>query len=164
SFFYIRSQKLGPDSPPTAKYQKLKAYRHTLGNDPDQEPAVFGYEVNRNVKVTENDFPILLYSAGAPKYVVGLVIHGVKREFDVYSLPLDSNPGGNTQWKKAADESDEVTGLDLHGEDLYLVSHKDASRFKVLRTSLASPDAAHAQLVVPASEVVVTNISAAADA
>jgi prolyl oligopeptidase len=164
SFFYVRSQKLGPDSPPTAKYQKLKAYRHTLGTDPDSEPAIFGYDVNPNVKVTENDFPVLVYSAGAPKYAVGLVIHGVKREFDVYTLPIETSPGATTRWKKAADESDAVTGLDFHGDDLYLLSHKDASRFKVLRTSLGSPDAAHAQLIVPASNVVIANISAAADA
>ena len=164
SFFYVRSQKLTPDSPPTAKYQKLKAYRHTLGSDPDSEPAIFGYDVNPNVKVTENDFPVLVYSAGAPKYAVGLVIHGVKREFDVYTLPIDTNPGATTRWKKAADESDAVTGLDFHGDDLYLLSHKDASRFKVVRTSLGSPDAAHAQVMVPASNVVITNISAAADA
>ena len=43
SFFYTRAQKLAPDAPPTAKYQKLKVYRHTLGDDPDSEPLVFGY-------------------------------------------------------------------------------------------------------------------------
>ncbi|MGA7852583.1 MAG: hypothetical protein WCA15_04595, partial [Candidatus Acidiferrales bacterium] len=35
SFFYTRAQKLTADAPPTAKYQKLKVYRHTLGGDPD---------------------------------------------------------------------------------------------------------------------------------
>ncbi len=35
SFFYTRAQKLGPGSPPTAKYQKLRRYRHVLGADPD---------------------------------------------------------------------------------------------------------------------------------
>jgi len=33
SFFYTRAQKLTPDSPPTAKYQKLKVYRHSLGGE-----------------------------------------------------------------------------------------------------------------------------------
>jgi len=62
-----------------------------------------------------------------------------------------------------ADDSDDVTTLDVHGDDLFLLSHKDASRYKVLRTSLSNPDLAKAALVVPPSEVVVINITAAAD-
>jgi prolyl oligopeptidase len=164
SFFFTRSQKLAPDSPPTAKYQKLKVYKHLLGHDPEKDPLVFGYQVNPNVKVAEDDFSVLAYSPGAPKYVVGLVIHGVKNEFDVYAIPLNTNPGANTAWRKIADQKDEVTGLDVHEDQIFLLSHKDASRFKVLRTSLNNPDLAHASLVVAASEVVITHIDAAADA
>jgi prolyl oligopeptidase len=164
TFFYTRSQKLGPDAPPTAKYQKLKIYRHTLGGDPDNEPLAFGYNVNPNVKVDENDFSVLSYSPGAPKYLIGLVIHGVKRELDIYAIPFDANIGANTAWKKIADEADAVTGLDVHADQIFLLSHKDASRFKVLRLNLSAPDLAHAAVAVPVSEVVVTNITAAADA
>ena len=96
--------------------------------------------------------------------MIGLVIHGVKREIDIYATPFDANAGAKTAWKKIADQSDEVTGLDVHGDDIYLLSHKDASRFKVLRTSLSAPDLAHAAVAVPPSEVVVTGISAAGDA
>jgi prolyl oligopeptidase len=164
TFFYTRAQKLGPDSPPAAKYQKLKIYRHTLGGNPDAEPVVFGYNANSSVKVDENDFPALTYSPGAPQFLVGLVIHGVKRELDIYSVAFDANLGANTVWKKVVDQSDQVTGLDVHADQIYLQSHKDASRFKVLRTSLSAPDLAHATVAVPASEVVITGISAAADA
>jgi prolyl oligopeptidase len=164
SFFFTRSQKLGPGAPPTAKYQKLKVYKHLLGNDPEHDTLVFGYEVNPNVKVTEDDFSVLVYSPGAPNYLVGLVIHGVKNEFDVYAIPNNGSPGANTDWKKIADQTDEVTGLDVHGDQIFLLSHKDASRFKVLRTSLGNPDLAHANLAVPPGEVVITHIDAADDA
>src|SRR5271163_2803518 len=163
SFLYMRVQKLAADAPPTAKYQKLKVYRHTLGGDPDAEPLVFGFGANRSVNVDENDFTVVVFSPGAPDFVLGLVIHGVKREVDIYSVPFDSNPGAKTVWKKVADQADEVTGLDVHAREIYLLSHKNASRFKVLRTSLGSPDLPHAAVAVPASEVVVTGISAAGD-
>jgi prolyl oligopeptidase len=163
SFFFTRTQKLGSDSPPTAKYQKLKVYRHTLGNDPEKDPLIFGYEVSPNVKVLEDDFPVLLYSPAAPKSLVALVIHGVKNEKDLYVTSFDDTPTPNTAWKKVADDSDDITALDVYGDDLFLLSHKDASRYKVLRTSLSNPDLAKAALVVPPSEVVVINVSAAAD-
>jgi prolyl oligopeptidase len=164
TFFYTRAQKLGPDAPPAAKYQKLKVYRHTLGGDPDNEPLAFGYEANPNVKVDENDFVVVNFSPGAPGFLLGLVIHGVQRELDIYSAPFDANPGAQTAWKKVVDQSAGVTGLDVHGGEIYLLSHKDASRFKVLRTSLSAPDLAHAAVAVPASEVVITSIQAAGDA
>jgi len=164
SFFYSRLQKLPQDAPATARYQKLRVYHHTLGADSETEPAVFGYDVNPNIKVTEDDFSVLAYSPGAPKSLLGLVIHGVKRELDLYAVPLQTNPGAKTAWRKIADEADAVTGLDVHGDQIYLLSHKEASRFKVLRTSLTKPDLAQATVVVPAGNVVVTNISAAADA
>jgi prolyl oligopeptidase len=164
SFFYTRAQKLAPDAPPTAKYQKLKVYRHTLGGDPETEPLVFGFGANPAVNVDENDFSNLLFSPGAPGFMIGLVIHGVKREFDIYAVPFDADPGAKTAWKKVADQSDGVTGLDVHADEIYLVSHKDASRFKVLRTSLSAPDLPHAAVAVPASEVVIIGITAARDA
>jgi prolyl oligopeptidase len=164
SFFYTRAQKLAADAPPTAKYQKLKVYRHTLGGDPDSEPLVFGFGANPAVNVDENDFTIATFSPGAPEFVLGLVIHGVKREIDIYAIPFDANPGAKTVWKKVVDQTDEVTGFDVHAGEIYLLSHKNASRFKVLRTSLSSPDLAHAAVAVPASEVVITAISAAGDA
>ena len=164
SFFYTREQKLGPDSPPTAQYQKLRCYHHVLGDDPDKEAAIFGYDVLPNVKVTEDDFSVLGYSPGAPNYLLGLVIHGVQREIDVYVTAFDSSASWKPVWKKAVDAADDVTGFDLHGDSLFLLSHKDASRFKVLRTSLGNPDLAHATAIVPASEVVVVGISAAGDA
>jgi prolyl oligopeptidase len=164
SFFYVRMQKLEKDAPPTARYQKLRTYVHTLGADPDKEPAVFGYEVNPNVKVTEDDVPVLAFSPGAPGFIVGLVVHGVQRELDVYSIPFEATPGANSAWKHIATAADNVTGLDVHGDQIYLQSHAEASRFKILRTSLANPDLKHAELVVPPSEAVVMNILAAGDA
>jgi prolyl oligopeptidase len=164
SFFYTRQQKLTPDSPPTAIYQKLRVYHHTLGADPDGEPAIFGYGVSPSVAVVEDDFSVLLFSPAAPKYVLGLVIHGVKRELDMYVAQFSAGLDVQTAWKKVVDQNDEVTGADVHGEEVYLLSHKDASRFKILRTSLANPDVANATTVVPASNVVITALSVAQDA
>ena len=105
SFFYTRAQKLPADAPPTAKYQKLKVYRHTLGGDPETEPLVFGFGANPSVNVDENDFPVVQPFRRARRIsLLGLVIHGVKKEFDIYALPFDANPGATTVWKKVADQ------------------------------------------------------------
>ena len=163
SLFLPRLQKLGPDAPPTAKYQKMRVYRHTLGSDPEQDPQVFGYGMGDKVKVLDDDFAFIAYSPAAPNAMLGVVVHGVKKEFDLYVSSFSDKPTAATDWKKVADESAEITGLDIHGDNLFLLSHKDASRYKVLRTSLSHPDLSRASVSVPPSEVVVVNITAAAD-
>ena len=164
TFFYTRTQKLPPNAPATAAYQKLRTYHHVLGADPDKEAAIFGYDVSPNVKVTEDDFPVLTFSPGSPKYLIGLVIHGVKREMDIYTTPLSEELSAKTPWKKVADESDGIINLDSHGDSLFLLSHKDASRFKVLCTSLANPNLGQASIAVSPGEAVVVGIGAASDA
>jgi prolyl oligopeptidase len=163
SFFYTRAQKLPPTAPPTAKYQKTRAYRHVLGIDPETESPVAGYQVSPTIHVTEDDFTWVLYSPAAPHYLVAQVVHGVQNEVDLYSTPMTETVNASTPWKKIAVASDDVTGFDVHGDSIYLRSHKDASRFKILRTSLEQPDITHAELVVPPSQVVVTGLSTAAD-
>src|SRR5215469_209461 len=163
SFFMPRLQKLGPDAPATAKYQKIRVYRHTLGSDPEKDPQVFGYGMPGGLKVLEDDYSVIAYSPAAPKSMVGVVIHGVKNEKDFYVAPFEETPTAATVWKKVADDSADITSFDFHADDLFLLSHREASRYKVLRTSLSHPDLAKAALVVPPSDVVVINITAAAD-
>lgn len=163
SFFIPRLQKLGPGAPPTAKYQKVRVYRHALGSDPEKDPQVFGYGMGQSVKVQEDDFSVIAYSPAAPEAMVGVVIHGVKNEKDFYVAAFADKPTVTTAWKKVADDSADITGYDLHGDDLFLLSHKDASRYKVLRTSVSHPDLEKATVVVAPSDVVVTNITAAVD-
>jgi len=163
TLFYGRLPKLPPDAPATAEYQKLSVYRHTLGSDPEKDAAIFGYGVDPAVKVLDDDFTFIAYSPGAPKFMIGVIMHGVEREMDLYVAPFSAAPDARTAWKKVVDDKDDVTGLDIHGDQIYLMSHQGASRFKVLRTSMANPDLASAQVVVPPSEAVVVGLAAAAD-
>ena len=163
SLLYTRAQKLAPDAPPTAKYQKTRAYRHVLGANPDTESPVAGYQANPALSPSEDDFTWVLYSPAAPKYLVALIVHGVQNECDLYVTNKTAKLDAKTPWRKIADASDDITGFDLHGDNIYLRSHKDAPRFKILRTSLEHPDVSHAEVVVPPGEVVVVGLASAAD-
>src|SRR5262249_48570076 len=146
SFFYNRLAKLGPDAPPTAKYQKSLAYLHVLGADPDKEQPLFGYGLSSNVPITVDDFPFVAYSPASP-YVLGVIAHGVQNEATIYAARSDALAGAKTPWRKVVDVDDDVTRFDIRGETLYLLTHKDASRFKVVTLSLSAPDSRVAPLV-----------------
>jgi prolyl oligopeptidase len=166
SFFYNRLQKLAPSDPRTKAYLNSRDYIHELGNDPDKDIAVFGNGVSAGLSINEIDFPFVVLQPRS-NYVLGVVPHGVQNEVSVYVASLEqaqNAKGANIPWRKLADTSDEVTGFDLHGEDGFFVTHHNAARFNVKRFNLRDGDAAHADVVLPASDAVVTSIAAASDA
>ena len=82
----------------------------------------------------------------------------------LYTAPLNQLDGARTPWRKVADAADEITQADLHGDELFLLSHRGAARYQVLRVRLPAADLRSATTVVAASEVVLTQIRCAADA
>lgn len=163
SFFYMRSNKLGPSDPPTAKYLRAKNYLHKLSTDPDKDEVVFGYGLSPQVQFADTDFPIVLFVPGSD-WVLGAIVHGVRRENTLYFAPLASVTGVKTPWRKLLDVDDDVIAADVHGNDVYLLSHHGAPRYKVLRTSLTQPDVAHASVIVPEEKAVQQNVAVASDA
>jgi len=160
---YNRLQKLAPDAPPAEKYVNSRVYLHPLGSDPEKDVAILGPGVAPGVTIDPASIP----SAGTipgSRHAVGVVANGVEREQTIYVATIESLAAGKPDWKKVVDPSDDVTDLTLIGDDLYLLSHKGASRFKVLKLDLKEPDLAKAGMVMPPSESVVTGLAAAKDA
>jgi prolyl oligopeptidase len=160
---YNRLQKLAPNAAITDKYVNSRAYVHVLGTNPDDDSPLLGTGLAPGIAIEPAEIPIALSPIGS-KYVIGLVINGVQNEFKLYVAPLAALAGDKTPWVKVADNADDVTAFDVAGENLYLLTHKNASRFKVVSVALTKPDLASAQVVVPQSEAVVTGIAAAKDA
>ena len=163
SIYYNRLQKLGPNDSSIERETKSRVYLHTLGTDPDSDAAVFGYGVSPAITLKPEDIPIVVVYPGS-SYAFGLVEHGVQNENTLYIAPLAAATGSKTAWRKLYDVDQDVTGFTVHGDDLYLQSHKGASRYKVLHVALSAPDIAHVDVVLPASDAVVRDLGAAKDA
>jgi len=163
SFFYNRLRKLAPDYPRTAFYLNSKDYLHHIADDPEKDVAVFGNGLSSAVSMTETDLPFVTVPPGS-KYAFGLIAHGVQNENTIFVTSLDSLHDASASWRKIADVGEEVTNFDIHGDHVYLLSHHQASRFKILGVDLPKDEVAHARVIMAASEAVVTGIQAAADA
>ena len=162
SFFYNRLQKLEPGQPLTDREQNSRAYLHVVGTSVDQDVPILGNGLSPAVQVAPADLPFAFATLDG-KWVVGLVIHGVQNEFSMYRAPLDSAGKSDAPWVKICDLPDAVTGFSLHGDELYLQTHKRASHYKVIRTSLAHADVEHATLVIPEGDRVIVNIATTKD-
>ncbi len=162
SFYYVRYPELKPGEPATDKETRAVCYLHVLGRDPDQDVPVFGYGVDPKIAFAATDIPVIVYSPVSP-YMLGVIIHGVQNEFDIYAVRSPGVQSGGAAWQPVATTSDDVTGYDLKGTTVYLLTHKNAPTFKVVSTSLDAPNMADAHTIVPAGRPVIENIGVAAD-
>jgi prolyl oligopeptidase len=162
SFYYLRFPKLPPNAPPEAGEEKPVSYLHVLGTDPDKDTAVLGYGIGTSTHIEPIDFPAVTLTPASP-YAIADIGHGVQNEQTLYVKLAKDVPDVSIPWTKIVDVPDAVTSYDLKGATIYLLSHLNASNYKVLAMSLASPDIAQAKPVVAPSETVVEQIGVAQD-
>jgi prolyl oligopeptidase len=87
----------------------------------------------------------------------------VRPEVRVLIAPLEDALAGRATWKSIASFEDELTGVEMVGDDLYLLVNKGTPRGRLLKTSTAKPEIASAQEIVPQGPLVIEEIERAKD-
>jgi prolyl oligopeptidase len=160
-FFYFGQRELAPGAPATDKYKRQLAYFHRMrGHGPDQVVLEAGKA--DHLPVGEAEFPAVSPVLGT-RWVVAVPGNGVQNEIALYAAPLGRALDPKLKWRRLFDRDADVTAFAIHGDDLYLLTHKNASRYKVVKTSMTHPDLEQAHVVVAPGREVVTGISAAKD-
>ncbi len=163
AFFYNRFAKQPPGVPETAKFLNSRAYLHRIGEAPSDDQLVLGVGVGAVVSITPVDTPFVVTAPGSP-HVLAVISHGAAREVTIYVARQDQVNGVATPWRKLADIDDAVTNVAMRGDEIYLLSHKDASHYKILRVSATDSTLAHAETVVPESNMIIEDFGVARDA
>ncbi len=164
AFVYDRQQPLTPGMSPLEEERKITVYRHVLGTDPSADIPVLGWGRSARVPITPDEYAYLSILPDSP-YCLASVIHGVSPEVTLYVTPTAAlTRGAAAPWRKIADVPDAIVGAASHGDTLYLLSHQNALRYKVLRTTLSNPNIASAAVVLPEGAAVVTGLGPAQDA
>jgi prolyl oligopeptidase len=161
-FVYLRMQALPAGAANAEKLKNSGAWLHRMAGK-GADVLVLGAGVNAALPVPLEAFPIVQSMAGTP-WTVALAGNGVEREMELFAAPAATGPTAATPWRKLFGRDAEITSIAVHGDDLYVLSHQNASRYKVLRTSMAHPDLAVADVVVAPGREVVDRIAAAKDA
>ncbi|NYE59129.1 prolyl oligopeptidase [Duganella sp. 1224] len=134
---------------------------HKVGTDAGKDPILMKRGLDAKVQYEKIQAPYIFTSSHS--HYALLVLADVRKERRVYIAPLKDAQTGKAAWQPVADFADEVIDIDLHGDDLYLLSTKDHPRGRVLKTSAKSPALASAQEVVAESELVLQGTARAKD-
>ncbi|HEV2532378.1 prolyl oligopeptidase family serine peptidase, partial [Phenylobacterium sp.] len=161
-FFFVRLKEGTKHGDPD-HYSDSVNWLHKLGTEPSADLKVMTRGLDPAVVMQDIDVPVVLVQAGC-EAAIGLVARGVLNEVEAHVAPLASVAAGRPRWSPLASFSDDVTGVGMRGKDLYLLTHKNAPRFRLLKTSAANPSLADAKEVVPQSRMVLKGFGAARDA
>ncbi len=162
-FYYSRRRDLPEDAPVTEIYKQTMVRYHELGTDPADDPVIAAYELSDRLPLLDTDFPSV-WLTPTSEHAVLKVKHGDNNEISLFTAPVDSLLSGDVPWVRISDEADMVTGFAVMGDDIHLLTAKDAPRYQLVRTRLAAPDLETADVVIAPGEMVLSGVYAAKDA
>lgn len=148
ALLYHRYPDPPPGAPPDQRRRDSRACLHRLGAMTAGDLVVLARGVNPLVQLSDVDRP-LVFAPGGSDWLLALISHGsLSGTFDeklsdcsVYVAPRAALADPvRCPWRRVAGPDDGVTSYAVHGDELYLVSHRDAPRSQVLVVSMARPD------------------------
>ncbi|HEU4885205.1 MAG TPA: prolyl oligopeptidase family serine peptidase [Longimicrobium sp.] len=161
-FLYTQMAQIAGD-PSADPLTGMRVRIHRLGTAPEDDPVLLGPGATPRMPIDPHEFPWIEIPRGSG-WVLAYAL-GARAEVRLCVARVDELRGTDTPWCPVAEYDDQVEIAAVHGDDLYLLSTKDAPNRRVLHVPLAEPALAEARVVVPEREErVLTSIAAARDA
>ena len=158
-----RMQKLAPGAPQTERYKNFRMYLHTLGGDPESDPAIVGKDIHPAMPLEDTERAWLTVFPTLP-HLFAFTLRGTDDVVALYVAPLRRlGRGSEIPWRKLLGYDERAAAFAVHGDDLYILTYKDAPRYKVVRVRLGAPDMSRAEVVIPPGKLVLRDLKAAKD-
>lgn len=163
TFIYNRLRELGPFDPPTERYRDSAAWLHVVGRPAGADVAVLAKGTNPNVELLATHLPAVRLDPRCD-WALAILVNGVEAELTVYGCPKVEflAAPGRCRWRRLAETADGVTAVALGRFDVFLLTHRGAPLYRVLRAPLGDPTAEPVELV-PESRRVIEAIDVAGD-
>jgi prolyl oligopeptidase len=160
TLYFARLKQLAPGESDIEKYRNATLVSWDMKSEP---VAVLGSTVGHGPSFHPDELPALTIAPGAPM-AMAVSINGVQNELALWLAPVSQLKDPKVQWTPFVARTDDVTDVDATGDMIYLLSHKNAPTFQVLRVKAGQPLAAAEVLVPMEKGRVIDAINAASDA
>jgi prolyl oligopeptidase len=124
-----------------------KVYVHKVGTDPSTDKEFFSAANYPGLGITPEEIPMVYYDKGSHYLFLAAITSSNNLNF--FYAPESELNSTSINWKRPFTPADQVSWFNVTDKDLYVYTSKNAPGFKILRTSLQTPDFAHAEVVVP---------------
>ena len=140
-----RSLTFNQLKPPTKGEPESEAYLDTkvlwlkVGDPESKAKAVFGPTVTKNLGLERLDVGVVFFTPGSP-WMIARTTDTTLQEGFLFVAPVTDLGKPNLKWKKISAFDNGITDAELRGNDLFLLTHANAPRNKVLKLDLRMPD------------------------
>jgi prolyl oligopeptidase len=159
--YFHRMQRLDKSMPRTDKYKRSMAVVMKPGAGESGIRTVLRAGEQGEVNIPQTEFPLIDIQPDGR--VLLTVTDGVSPDFRAYHTTLQRLRAGKPAWQKLFDRDDGVTSLAVQGDRAYVLSFKNAPRYRLLSGTLDGFSVAGARVVIPESQQVLTGLASAAD-
>ena len=147
SFFYDAGKVTDIKSPAIELNRKTKVHR--LGTEIAKDVDIFSDESTPEVGITAKEFPSASIDESYPEYIIGS-LQTVQNELRMFYAPVSELEHKKIKWIELCRPSDQlVRGMVFYRDYIYAVTHRDAPKYKIIRTSVKHPDWSHAETIIP---------------
>jgi len=108
---------------------------------------IFSKSNNPNIPIQPEDLPVLVINDPNDKYVLG-AIAGVSPYYDAYYIPKKEINAIKQNWMPLFKKEDQIKKYDQSDNELIYLTSKNASNFKICKTSILHPDFDHPEILV----------------
>jgi prolyl oligopeptidase len=149
-FYYTRYPRSGERPAADLDFYQQVCF-HRLGTDTKQDQYSIGKEFPRIAEIQ-------LRASDDGRYILASMANGDGGEFAHYLL------GPSGQWHQIARLSDEISSVKFSPDgDLYMLSHLNASKGKILKASIGKPLVSDAQIAVAEGKSTIAGFEPAAN-
>lgn len=145
-FFYVAFSTI--DSKSTDFYKNTRTVLYKLGTDPQKIIDVFSAKNNPDLKITEDQFPMILEYNIEDQYYKGMLVdfQPYRKTFIISKKDLLA---GKKNWKPFSESSDKAKNLDFWNDKVIFQSSYNSSLNKLCKTSIDNPDFKNAEVLIP---------------
>jgi prolyl oligopeptidase len=124
-----------------------KTKLHAIGTDMSNDVDYFSNATYPELNIDPSVYPFVALSEDSKNYVFSGE-GSVQPEFKFYYAPIDQFNASKINWKVLCTPADKlVRGIVFKNDDVYAITYNNAKNYKVIATSLKSPDWNHATTI-----------------
>jgi prolyl oligopeptidase len=145
-FFYVAFSTI--DSKSKDFYKNTQTVLYKLGTDPKKINVVFSAKNNPDLKITEDQFPMILDYDIEDQYYKGMLVdfQPFRKTFIISKKDLLA---GKKNWKPFSESGDKAKNLDFWNDKVIFQSSYNSSLNKICRTNITNPNFKNAETLVP---------------
>ena len=124
-------------------WQNSKTKLHVLGTDNSKDLLLASAEKYPGLKMLPSEYPEMYFFKNSPYIFLNKAT--VENYKEMYYAPVSELKKERINWKPFCTKKDEIWNLYVKGDDVYLLTTKGNSKFRLVKTSLTKPDFANAE-------------------